>query len=709
MKSPRRIPLLRRFATIVVLTLVFPVIILAVFLDLRMHEVYQSRVDETLQASKTSFLNRLKLESQDLADRAATILADPGLMALFQSPRMRRGDLAENLALVSNQIDFASTWLGPKLDHPFSLGQSILDPQTLRSQTIELAQIAPSSRIMVDAQGPFMIHVSVDKVAGHVLGYLIMQHRINQADLEALRLSLGQDLSIVEGGSGAILFTNARDDIGQTLGLGQRRSLDNRVGEAKVFAELRGGKTVFSIWFNIPQHSKVSLIGVISIPDKRILAADSARSFVIIAVGVILLVIFSSILLTRAVIAPILSLSYAVESMRQHLNRHGPLVSIPIKENNEVGDLARVINGLGQDLRDSVEKIEEQRAEIVAYTHSLEERVQERTRELEEARLRAEIANHHKSKFLVNMNHELRTPLNSIAGITDLLRFGAYEKHEEMAAEFGIIWAALVEIEGVPTDLLVLLENLATGLVNETSVMRLIGRYMTERLKTSDIAISEDLAQQLEQIQILSDEEERQVFRAYNNIRDAGESLLSIIDEVINLSRIESGVITILPQRTNITDLIANCMTHAESYARSKRKLANLTFSKQIEDSVPPVLLLDGQKVKQVLLNLLTNAVKYTEQGYVHCRLGLVSIDDQSFLHCSVQDSGRGIADKDREVLFMEFGRAFEVREIEGSGLGLALSRKLIERHGGSMGFSSHEGNGSTFWFTLPLVLPGDT
>ena len=146
-------------------------------------------------------------------------------------------------------------------------------------------------------------------------------------------------------------------------------------------------------------------------------------------------------------------------------------------------------------------------------------------------------------------------------------------------------------------------------------------------------------------------------------------------------------------------------MAHAEAYAQYQGKLDNFGLTRSIDAAVPEYLMLDAQKVKQVLLNLLTNAVKYTERGQVHLNIGLQVEESRTMLQCSVRDTGRGISDKDRSMMFMEFGRSFEVREIEGTGLGLALSKKLVERHGGSMGFSSEVGRGSVFWFTLPLVV----
>ena len=247
-------------------------------------------------------------------------------------------------------------------------------------------------------------------------------------------------------------------------------------------------------------------------------------------------------------------------------------------------------------------------------------------------------------------------------------------------------------------------ESLANDAGGKRTILLILRQLLDDLIVGGNAEAQELIDQSLEQV----DEEERQVLKAYTNIHDAGSSLLVIIDEVINLSRIESGVINIEPTRIRLVDLVNNCLVHAESYAQYRGKLDNFTLRMTIDPAVPEWVCLDGQKVKQVLLNLLTNAVKYTDRGRVDLRVSLQDQAGRAMVLCEVQDTGRGIADKDRPVMFLEFGRSFEVREIEGTGLGLALSKKLIERHGGAMGYTSEFGRGSTFWFTVPLVLELD-
>jgi two-component system sensor histidine kinase TorS len=103
----------------------------------------------------------------------------------------------------------------------------------------------------------------------------------------------------------------------------------------------------------------------------------------------------------------------------------------------------------------------------------------------------------------------------------------------------------------------------------------------------------------------------------------------------------------------------------------------------------------------------MTNGVKYTQTGRVFLSVEMKPKTDDILF--SVLDTGIGIADSDKKVIFTEFGRAFAVRDIEGTGLGLALSKKLIIAHGGRIGFESELGKGSLFWFSLPREEPTRT
>jgi len=418
-----------------------------------------------------------------------------------------------------------------------------------------------------------------------------------------------------------------------------------------------------------------------------------------IAVPLIFLAVYY--IIWRKIGKPLAAMVHEVKAMRDRKDRS--LVPVSDSSNSEIGELVKAFNELVYSLHESLYKIEQQRAQIISYTQTLEERVRDRTQELEESRIKAEVANVQKSRFLVNMNHELRTPINTITGITDLLHFGAFEKNDEFAAALQVIITnALPDPD--QTAMVYFLQQLSQALTEET----------TEKKALARVLASYDQAASLMNI---AGQEEKSINGAYASIRDAGQSLISIINEVINLSRVESGAVELSREQIRFTDVFDSCIRQAETYLKAKYKQSQIALGWSVDEAIPEYVFVDGRKVKQILLNLLTNAIKYTEQGFIHITARLEGLESNNVtiprhnkllacLHFEVKDTGIGIAEDDQAVLFMEFSRAFAVREIEGTGLGLALCRKLVEKMGGKVGFESQFGTGSTFWFTVPLPMP---
>jgi signal transduction histidine kinase/ActR/RegA family two-component response regulator len=178
----------------------------------------------------------------------------------------------------------------------------------------------------------------------------------------------------------------------------------------------------------------------------------------------------------------------------------------------------------------------------------------------------------------------------------------------------------------------------------------------------------------------------------------AGRHLLALINDVLDLSRIEAGELTVSPEPVHCGELIDDALALLRPSAAARR--IELTGPATACDVY---VMTDRQRGRQVLLNLLSNAVKYNHDGgsvVVTCTL----LPD-AMLRVAVRDTGPGIDPARRELLFAPFERlGAETSGIEGTGLGLALSRQLIEQLGGAVGVESTPGRGSTFWIDLPVT-----
>jgi signal transduction histidine kinase len=258
---------------------------------------------------------------------------------------------------------------------------------------------------------------------------------------------------------------------------------------------------------------------------------------------------------------------------------------------------------------------------------SLEQKVRERTAELEAsrrevaaARDEAIAANRHKSAFLANMSHELRTPLNAIIGFSEVLS-------EKLFGELN--------------------------------------------------------AKQAEYI---------------DDIYASGHHLLSLINDILDLSKIEAGRLELTLSTFDLSAAVDKALTLMKDRANRR----GVSLRKELAPGVEAVTA-DERAVKQILINLLTNAVKFTDKG------GTVTVraePDGQELVIAVADTGVGILKEDQAVIFEDFRQVSGdyTRKQEGTGLGLALSRRLVELHGGRIWVESEPERGSIFRFTLPVL-----
>ena len=180
------------------------------------------------------------------------------------------------------------------------------------------------------------------------------------------------------------------------------------------------------------------------------------------------------------------------------------------------------------------------------------------------------------------------------------------------------------------------------------------------------------------------------------DILESGRHLLSLINDILDLSKIEAGRMDLETTDFDLPAAIDNALT----LVRERAGRRGIALRRAIDEGVG-IIHADERKVKQVLLNLLSNALKFTpESGRVDVRLTL----KEGLVEVSVADTGVGIAPEDQEAVFEEFRQVGTAdKKVEGTGLGLALSRKFVELHGGRIWVKSQVGEGSTFTFTLPV------
>ena len=186
-------------------------------------------------------------------------------------------------------------------------------------------------------------------------------------------------------------------------------------------------------------------------------------------------------------------------------------------------------------------------------------------------------------------------------------------------------------------------------------------------------------------------------------IKGSGDALLAIINDILDYSKIEAGKMTLEPVPCDVQSGAAEVVELLAAKAAEKGVELALT----VDGSVSPQVVADPGRVRQVLLNLVGNALKFTERGHVLVELrgeaGTVATDP-GFLRVAISDTGIGIPQEHLDRLFQKFSQAdaSTTRKYGGTGLGLAIAKRLVELMGGSIGVTSKEGKGSTFWFTLP-------
>jgi len=292
-----------------------------------------------------------------------------------------------------------------------------------------------------------------------------------------------------------------------------------------------------------------------------------------------------------------------INNSMQEINRHNQLL---------FSSILVLIAGLSGFIIYRISRIQKQ---VSSAYESLEEKVRERTRDLQMARDAAVTASRSKSEFLSSMSHELRTPLNAIIGFSQLLE--------------------MEEMDPLQKD-----------------------------------SVSE--------------------------IHKAGKHLLDLINEVLDLARIEAGRMEAEMQEVDLDAVLSEVRALSEPIA------ARYGISLEVKSNTGSIIWADYKRMKQVILNLVSNAIKYNREN------GSVSVYTETIadkVRIFIKDTGQGIAPEQREGLFEPFNRlGAEGSEIEGTGIGMMVTRQLVDLMEGEIDFDSTVGQGSLFWVDFSLV-----
>ena len=347
--------------------------------------------------------------------------------------------------------------------------------------------------------------------------------------------------------------------------------------------------------------------------------AEKQRIAGLIVAGTIITAVITSVILFLLFYFQVFKRLGAVANVLNAVTEGNLQARIPNPNSkDEIGVLQRQLNSMVERRGHAEHTISELNTNLRTLNAELEQRVIERTQQLEIAAEAAERANQVKSQFLAAMSHELRTPLNAVINLSQFV---------------------------------------ANGVMGDVN------------------------AEQAD---------------ALNLVVSSGQHLLGLINDVLDISKIEAGAFKLfIEPEIDLNNALKTVVATAETLTKDKP----VTIIKEIDQNLPSIIG-DRQRITQIMLNLVSNAVKFTEQGSITIH---AHVQGDNIL-LGVEDTGPGIPAEDHEIVFESFRQTETGLKVgSGTGLGLPISKRLAEAHGGELWLESEPGNGVHFQVLLPI------
>ena len=450
------------------------------------------------------------------------------------------------------------------------------------------------------------------------------------------------------------------------------------------------------LYVAVPFHLNGQIAGVarVALPLQQINEAEgkAARTVVLAILVAGALAIVLALLLSGVAMRPIKELTQMARSLAAGRLDH----KIRVRSDDEVGELAEAFNQMSERLNETIKTVSNERNRVAAILTSMADGIIivdrmgniTRLNEASKRILRLPRRDHIGRSFVeVVRDHELAQLVKE-----SLVGEGPAEGMIETGVPKRFLRAVVTPIrEGDTTQSLVVLQDL-TELKRSETMRREFVANVSHEIRTP-LASIKALVETLQDGAL----EDPSVATDFLTRMDTEvDGLTQLVGELLELSRIESGQVALKPESTDVLWLVQTAVERL----RAQAERSGVELLTGVPSGLPEVMA-DGERVQQVLINLIHNAIKFTSPG------GKISVNaaaEEARVCVSISDTGVGIPADDLPRIFERFYKADKSRSSRGTGLGLAIAKHVVQVHGGDIWVESVEGKGATFTFSLPLA-----